>query len=126
WMRVKSRLHGNDGPLPWWDLIAPLPGITSSISWDEGIELVRNAFASYSAELGRLVDRALDEQWIDAGPREGKTGGAFCLSFFDDRSLVLLNWSGSVDSAQTTAHELGHAYHNTTLAGRTPLQRRVP
>jgi oligoendopeptidase F len=48
------------------------------------------------------------------------------MSFLDDRSLVLLNWSGSVDSAQTTAHELGHAYHNTTLAGRTPLQRRLP
>ncbi|MFM8015767.1 MAG: M3 family metallopeptidase, partial [Actinomycetota bacterium] len=40
--------------------------------------------------------------------------------------LVLLNWSGSVDSAQTTAHELGHAYHNTQLAHRTPLQRRLP
>ncbi|MEO8162796.1 MAG: M3 family metallopeptidase, partial [Ilumatobacteraceae bacterium] len=41
-------------------------------------------------------------------------------------SLVLLNWSGSVDSAQTTAHELGHAYHNTQLAHRTPLQKRLP
>jgi len=48
------------------------------------------------------------------------------MSFTGDRSLVLLNWAGSVDSAQTTAHELGHAYHNTTLAGRTPLQKRVP
>ena len=31
-----------------------------------------------------------------------------------------------VDSAQTTAHELGHAYHNTQLADRTPLQRQLP
>jgi len=31
-----------------------------------------------------------------------------------------------VDSAQTTAHELGHAYHNTQLAHRTPLQRNLP
>ncbi len=46
--------------------------------------------------------------------------------FVDDRSLVLLNWSGSADSTQTTAHELGHAYHNTTLAGRTALQRQLP
>jgi len=45
---------------------------------------------------------------------------------WDDRSLVLLNWSGSIDSAQTTAHELGHAYHNTQLAQRTPLQKRLP
>jgi oligoendopeptidase F len=48
------------------------------------------------------------------------------MSFVDDRSLVLLNWSGSVDSAQTTAHELGHAYHNTQLAHRTPMQRNLP
>ena len=27
---------------------------------------------------------------------------------------------------QTLAHELGHAYHNTQLADRTPLQRQLP
>jgi oligoendopeptidase F len=48
------------------------------------------------------------------------------MPFVDDRSLVFLNWSGSVESAQTTAHELGHAYHNTQLAGRTALQRHLP
>ncbi|MGA1556754.1 MAG: M3 family oligoendopeptidase [Ilumatobacteraceae bacterium] len=126
WMRAKARLQGHDGGLPWYDLVAPLPQVASTVSWTEGIEWVRSAFATYSEELAGLVDRALDEQWIDAGPREGKTGGAFCMSFVDDRSLVLLNWSGSIESAQTTAHELGHAYHNTTLAGRTPLQKRVP
>lgn len=126
WMRTKARLHGHDGPLPWWDLFAPLPTAASEVSWDDGISLVRGAFAGYSPGLAGLVDRALDERWIDAAPRDGKVGGAFCMSFVDDRSLVLLNWSGSVDSAQTTAHELGHAYHNTQLAHRTPLQRRLP
>ena len=48
------------------------------------------------------------------------------MSFIGARSLVLLNWAGSADSAQTLAHELGHAYHNTTLAERTYLQRRMP
>jgi len=126
WMRTKARLHGHDGGLPWWDLVAPLPRVSASISWADGIDWVRSAFATYSDELAGLVDRALAERWIDAAPREGKTGGAFCMPFVDDRSLVLLNWSGSVDSAQTTAHELGHAYHNTTLAGRTALQKRLP
>lgn len=126
WMRCKSRLHGHQGPLPWWDLVAPLPVSPGEICWDEGIALVRNAFSAYSPALAGVVDRAVNEQWIDAAPREGKVGGAFCMSFIDDRSLVLLNWSGSVESAQTTAHELGHAYHNVQLAPRTPLQRRVP
>src|SRR4029450_11063797 len=83
-------------------------------------------FGAYGGTLGGIVDRAIREQWIDAEPRDGKRGGAFCMDFFDDRSLVFLNWTGSVDSAQTTAHELGHAYHNTQLAHRTPLQRRLP
>ena len=126
WMRTKAQLHGHDGGLPWWDLVAPIPQAASTLSWHAGIDWVRSAFATYSDELAGLVDRALDERWIDAGPRDGKTGGAFCMSFTGDRSLVLLNWAGSVESAQTTAHELGHAYHNTTLAGRTSLQRRLP
>lgn len=133
WMRVKAQIHANlddngrvgEG-LAWWDLVAPLPNSGSSVSWDEGIATVRGAFSEFSPQLGGLVDRALDERWIDAPPAEGKSGGAFCASVVDDRSLVLLNWSGSAESTQTTAHELGHAYHNTTLAGRTTLQRNLP
>ena len=128
WMRAKHSLHGGDpqAGLPWWDLVAPCPVAPATVSWGEGVATVHDAFADYSAQLGGLVTRALDERWIDAGPRDGKVGGAFCMSFVGDRSLVLMNWSGSADSAQTLAHELGHAYHNTTLAERTYLQRRLP
>jgi len=126
WMRSKARLLGHEGALPWHDLVAPLPLAAPQISWDEGVQIVRNAFASYGGGLRGLLDRALDEQWVDAGPRAGKQGGAFCMPLTGDRSLVFLNWSGSVDSAQTTAHELGHAYHNTQLAHRTPMQRALP
>ena len=132
WMRIKAGLHGHTslngqhGALPWHDLMAPLKFAPSEISWDQGSAIVRQAFGSYGGSLAGLLDRALEEQWIDAGPRPGKRGGAFCMPFVGDRSLVFLNWSGSVDSAQTTAHELGHAYHNTQLAHRTPLQRALP
>jgi oligoendopeptidase F len=37
-----------------------------------------------------------------------------------------MNFAGNADSVSTLAHELGHAYHNTTLAGRTPMQRATP
>lgn len=138
WMRVKANLHRSlDAPLPgssgktdggleWWNLVAPIPVGASSLSWDDGLDIVENAFSAYSPNLGGIVGRAIKEEWIDAEPRDGKSGGAFCMPFFGDRSLVLLNWSGSTESAQTTAHELGHAYHNTTLADRTALQRRLP
>lgn len=127
WMQAKATLHGHAQPaLPWWDLVAPAPVSSGPVSWDQGVGVVRDAFGAFSPSLGGLVDRAIDEQWIDAEPRDGKTGGAFCMSFAGDRSLVLLNWSGSAESTQTTAHELGHAYHNTTLSQRTSLQKRLP
>lgn len=128
WMRTKAALHGHDAErgLPWWDLVAPLPSADDTVSWHDGLDVVRSAFGEFSPTLGGLVDRALDERWIDAAPRDGKSGGAFCAPFVGDRSLVLLNWAGSANSTQTTAHELGHAYHNTTLAGRTALQRQLP
>ncbi len=127
WMRTKAELHeGGHDRLAWWDLVAPLPFAPAPVGWDEGVGLVRGAFAGYSPELGSLVDRSVDERWLDAEPRAGKRGGAFCMSFIGDRSLVLMNWSDGLDSVQTLAHELGHAFHNTRLAVRTSLQRQLP
>jgi pepF/M3 family oligoendopeptidase len=124
-LRVKARLLGHPNRLPWWDLFAPVPGEVVR-SWDDATAAVRDGFATYSQQLSRLVERALHERWVDAEPRAGKRGGAFCLSVRGDESRVLLNFDGSFDSVRTLAHELGHAYHNTNLAGRTPLQRRTP
>ena len=126
WMRIKSAAHGHAGALAWWDLVAPLPIEQGAIDFDTGVGIVTDAFTSYSDQLGRLPGRALAEHWIDAEARDGKVGGAFCASFVEDRSLVLLNWRDSMDSVQTLAHELGHAYHNTQLAERTMLQKQLP
>ena len=126
WMRAKAALHGHDGALPWWDLVAPAPGAAVGLSWEEGTAAVRAAFESFSPDLARVLQRALDERWLDVPPRDGKVGGAFCMGSIEDRSLVLLNWNGSMEGASTLAHELGHAYHNVQLAGRTQLQRMVP
>jgi pepF/M3 family oligoendopeptidase len=126
WMRAKARLHGYDGGLRWWDLVAPLPMDAGHYDWTAGTRQVREAFATFSRPLTSMADRAFDEHWIDAEPRDGKVGGAFCAPFVEDRSLVLMNWSDSFDSVQTLAHELGHAYHNTQLAHRTALQRQLP
>jgi oligoendopeptidase F len=76
--------------------------------------------------LRALADRAFAERWVDAEARDGKRGGAFCLPVRGDESRVLMNFGGTIDSTSTLAHELGHAYHNTNLADRTPLQRQTP
>jgi oligoendopeptidase F len=72
------------------------------------------------------VETAVADSWIDAEPRAGKVGGAYCMSVTDGVSRVLCNFDGSFDSVQTLAHELGHAYHNVNLGDRTPMQRSTP
>ncbi len=126
-LRAKARLLGGDGDggLAWWDLLAPVPG-EGLVTWPEAVTAVEEAFGSYSATLAGLAERALAERWVDAQPRSGKRGGAFCVSVRGDESRVFLNFDGSLDCVQTLAHELGHAYHNTNLAGRTALQRQTP
>jgi pepF/M3 family oligoendopeptidase len=125
YLKAKARLLGHDGGLPFFDLFAPV-GALAPREWDAATLDVTRAFGSYSPVLADLVERATSERWIDAEPRSGKRDGAFCMGVKDDRSAVLLNFDGSFRSVQTLAHELGHAYHNTTLAQRTPLQRQLP
>jgi len=125
YLQAKATLLGHTDGLPWWDLIAPV-GTPKRFEWHEATASVRNAFAGYSPRLAGLVDTAVADAWIDAGPRGGKVGGAFCMSVQGGVSRVLCNFDGSFDSVQTLAHELGHAYHNVNLGDRTPMQRNTP
>jgi len=43
-----------------------------------------------------------------------------------EESRVLCNFDGSLDQVSTVAHELGHAFHNECLVGKTMLQRSTP
>jgi pepF/M3 family oligoendopeptidase len=126
YLRAKARVLGQ-ARLPWYDLFAPVGGAhVRTWSWDEASAFVVEQFATYSETLADLPRRALRDRWIDAEPREGKRDGAFCMGVRGDESAVFLNFGPSFSSVSTLAHELGHAYHNTTLAGRTPWQRDTP
>jgi oligoendopeptidase F len=124
-LRAKARLHGHTGALPWWDLVAPVPG-APGCDWTQAEALVLGAFSTYTPRLRDLAARAFREHWVDAAPRPGKRGGGFCMGVGDGASRILMNFDGSFDSAQTLAHELGHAYHNLNLASRPPLLRPTP
>lgn len=130
YLRAKARLLGSagtNGGLPWWDLFAPAGDRSAAaVTWQEAATTVAGTFAGYSPALAALARRALEEGWVDAEAREGKRGGAFCMPTTGGESRILLNFGHTFDSVSTLAHELGHAYHNSILADRTPLQRATP
>ncbi len=98
-------------------------------SWDEARQFVLENFAGFSPDLSGFAQQAFDLRWIDAEPRPGKRGGAFCMGVPGvKQSRVLTNFDGSLDQVSTVAHELGHGFHNHCIyaANKTVLQSRTP
>jgi oligoendopeptidase F len=112
--------------LAWYDLFAPVGTFEQTWSFDRARAFILEQFASFSPDLADLAARAFNERWIDAEPREGKRGGAFCMWIQDDESRILSNFQPSYGGMSTLAHELGHAYHNLNRAERTYIQRQTP
>lgn len=115
--------------LPWWDLFAPSGKPGASYDFAAARAFILEHFARFSPDLMALAQRAFDRSWIDAEPRAGKRGGAFCMGLPTvQESRILCNFDKSMDGVFTIAHELGHAFHNDTLfrAGKTALQRTIP
>jgi len=82
--------------------------------------------ATFSPSDAEVAQTAFREAWIDAEPRVGKRGGAYCMHIGGGKSRILANFEESFDSVSTIAHELGHAYHNHCLRERPPLLRTYP
>ena len=123
---AKARRLGKER-LAWWDLQATVGGSERRYSYGEARDFILARFATFSGRLENLAARAFREEWIDVGPRKGKSGGAFCAEVPGlEQSRILANFDGSFDQLQTLAHELGHAFHNECLAGLTMIQRKTP
>lgn len=126
YLLTKAKLLGKE-KLAWSDLFAPVGKSDRRYTWDEAVGFIITQFRSFSDRLAALAQRAFDNHWIDAESRNGKRGGAFCMGVPGvDESRVLCNFDGSLDQVSTVAHELGHAFHNECLVGKTMLQRITP
>ncbi len=110
WMRVKAA-HLGVPTLAECDRHAPI-GTPPYLPYERAVEVVTESFTELSPEAGRTVASVFADGRVDAAPRPGKVGGAFC-SEVDDRvgCFVLLNHTERLFDVQVMAHELGHALH---------------
>ncbi|MFO7734754.1 MAG: M3 family oligoendopeptidase [bacterium] len=125
--RRKSELLGHNGALPFYDLFAPIGSVDLSFSYEETRDFIIEKFKMFSEELSSFAEKAFDSRWIDAQPRAGKRGGAFCMNLHSvGESRVLANFDGSFSNVRTLAHELGHAYHGSCLRNESILNSHYP
>ena len=127
YFRLKARLLGYEGGLKFYDLFAPVGEMKGGYTPEDAREILVRELGAFSPRMGRMIERAFDERWIDMYPREGKTGGAFCASMHPLKmSYVLTNFEGSYSSVSTLAHELGHAYQGECMTDVSVLLADEP
>lgn len=117
--RVKREILGLP-ELTHIDRYAPLFESEEPVDWDSARAIVLNAFGSFSAEMERRAREFFDENWIDAEPRKGKQGGAFCsYNTPDTHPVVFQSFLNKPDDVMTLAHELGHGVHASLSRAQT-------
>lgn len=123
----KAQLLCNQDRLSYYDLNAPVGNKDMDFTYEEARDFIVKQFTSFSDEMGDLAKEAFDNRWIDAEPRDGKRGGAFCSNLHCIKeSRVLLSFQGSFKNVGTLAHELGHAYHGMILQRENVLNSSYP
>lgn len=93
-----------------------LGNVSKKYSYEEGIEIVKGVFSKLDEEFLKIFEEMLDDGRIDAFPKKGKSGGAFCVYYrLKDPIHVLLNYTESLRDVTTIAHEMGHAINDTLM-----------
>ncbi|MEZ9625352.1 M3 family oligoendopeptidase [Aliivibrio fischeri] len=127
--RLMAKMFGTEQLTPWDQLASmpPLVGEASNYSFDEAIDIIKDAFSGVSQEMADFVDVMVKNGWIDAAPQETKRLGAYCTKFADSRTpLVFMTWGNSMSDVLTLAHELGHAFHNWVMRDMPLCTTRYP
>lgn len=127
YLRRKAEMLGYKNGLPFYEMYAPVIDKDMEFSYEEGAKFVEKNFRTFSNNLADFAKKAVENNWIDVYPREGKVGGAFCSNLhFIGESRFLLNYGNTFSDVVTMAHELGHGFHGECLKNETALNSNYP
>jgi pepF/M3 family oligoendopeptidase len=127
YFRKKAELMGYKNGLPFHEMFAPMGDVDVQFSYKEARDYIVAKFRTFSDSLADYAAHAFDNRWIDAEPREGKRGGAFCENLHSiGESRILTNFDGSFSNVITLAHELGHGYHGACLMKEEYINSEYP
>ncbi|MBQ9910934.1 MAG: oligoendopeptidase F [Lachnospiraceae bacterium] len=109
YVALRKKILGLDD-IHYYDVYAPLAKeVDVKYSYEEAKEMVLKAVAPLGKDYCDVVRNAYKERWIDVYPNVGKQSGAFSSGTFDSSPYIKCNYTGTVDSVSTIAHEMGHS-----------------
>jgi len=94
------------------DRYAPLFDSEENVSYETARDMILDAFGEFHPEFSIRAKEFFEKNWIDAQPRPGKGGGAFCSYVTPDtHPVILMSYLCKTSDVSTLAHELGHGIH---------------
>lgn len=121
YLKAKKKILGLDEMFS-YDMNIGLEKQPKKYTFEEGVEIVKKALSILGEDYIKMIDRAVDERWIDVYPRENKKAGGYCWGIYTKTDIILLNWTDDIGSVFTLAHELGHAIHHHILYSNQKIQ----
>lgn len=119
YVRLRKKLLGVD-ELHMYDVYTPLVAEADAhIEFADAKNTVLDALQCLGEDYCAVLKRGLEDRWIDVYENVGKRGGAYSAGT-PVHPFVLLNYTGTLDSQFTLAHEMGHAMHSYLSAKTQP------
>ena len=111
YVRLRKKLLGVE-ELHFYDVYTPLlSGVDKKIPFAEAKKTVYDALHPLGDGYRAILKEGFESRWIDVYENEGKRSGAYSAGAAV-HPYVLLNYTGTLDSQFTLAHEMGHALHS--------------
>ncbi|MBE6982947.1 MAG: oligoendopeptidase F [Ruminococcaceae bacterium] len=111
YVRLRKKLLGVD-ELHFYDVYANLvSGVDKKIPYEEAKATIYDALAPLGEDYRKVLLEGFNSRWVDVYPNEGKRSGAYSAGA-SVHPYVLMNYTGTLDSQFTLAHEMGHALHS--------------
>jgi len=112
WSTLRKRILGIDTLRP-YDLYVPLQKtIDRKYAYEEAKKIVVDGLKPLGADYTANFANGLNSRWVDVYETEGKGSGAYQWGTYKTHPVLLMNFSGTLESVFTLAHEMGHAMHS--------------
>ena len=111
YVSLRKKLLGLEH-LHFYDIYTPLvSGVDRKIPYAEAKQTIYDALHPLGDDYRAILKEGFESRWIDVYQNKGKRSGAYSAGAAV-HPFVLMNYSGTLDSQFTLAHEMGHAIHS--------------
>jgi oligoendopeptidase F len=112
WTSIRKRALKLDKIYP-YDMSVPLaPHAKMDVPYDSAVAAIETALGPLGQTYLADLKRGFNSGWVDVYETEGKSSGAYSWGAYSTHPYVLLNYSNTLESFSTVAHEMGHAMHS--------------